>query len=60
MAKVLTVACRKTDECISPRSDSFRYLALLQQQLIDTIFFLSNIVKWHNTNLCDHLAINVT
>ena len=31
--KSATVAGRKTDECISPRSESFRYLLLVPQQL---------------------------
>ena len=31
--KSATVAGRKTDECISPRSESFRYLILVQQHL---------------------------
>ena len=53
--KSATVAGRKTDKYISPRSKSFHYLLLLQQQLFITTFFLtatSEFVKRHNTNLC--------
>ena len=61
--KSATVASRKTDKCISPRSESF---FCYSNNFLDSILSLSNIrhdqsfVKRHNTNWIGHEAINVT
>ena len=39
MAKVLTIAGQKTDECISPRSERFRY----SNNFLDPILSLSSL-----------------
>ena len=58
--KKATVADRKTDEWISLRSESFRYLLLLQQQLFRPHSFSQQHQSWselcqttqHQCNLC--------